>query len=97
MVDDHELERKAMELFRSGDAARASQLQEEFLQEIMASGQDLCSCPSGCKYHGKCVECVMIHRGHGDHLPHCFRDMVNRRIEVLSGLTEHSCRPRSGQ
>lgn len=97
MVDDHELERKAMELFRSGDAARARQLQEEFLQEIMAVGRDLCSCPSGCAYHGRCVECVMIHRGHGDHLPHCFRNMVNRRIEVLSGLTEHSCEAPSGK
>ena len=96
MVDDHELERRAMELFKSGDAARASQLQDEFLHAIMASGQDLCTCPSSCKYHGKCVECVMIHRGHGDHLPHCFRNIVNRRIEGLSELTEHSCKPQAG-
>ena len=31
--------------------------------------------------------------GLGYHLPHCFRSMVNRRIEELSALTEHSCRP----
>jgi hypothetical protein len=73
MVDNHELERKAMELFKCGDAARASELQDEFLREILASGEDLCSCPSGCKFHGRCIECVMIHRGHGDHLPHCLQ------------------------
>ena len=83
-----------MELFRQGESERASQLQEEFLQEIMGSAGDLCPCPGSCKYHGKCVECVMIHRGHGDHLPHCFRSMVNERIESLSGLTEHSGTPR---
>ena len=97
MVDDHDLERRAMELFRSGEAKRASQLQEKFLQEIMSSGEDLCSCPGNCKYHGRCVECVMIHRGHADHLPHCFRSMVNRRIDSLSGLTEHSSKPQSGE
>ena len=95
MVDDHEVERKAMALFRSGDGATASKLQDDFLSEIMASGEDLCSCPHACKFHGKCVECVMIHRGHGDHLPHCFREMVNRRIEVLSELTEHSSKLQS--
>jgi len=72
MVDNHELERRAMELFKGGDAAKATALQDEFLAEILASGEDLCSCPHECKFHGRCVECVMIHRGHGDHLPHCF-------------------------
>ena len=92
MVDNHELEKRAMELFRSGDSDQASRLQEQFLAEVMASGEDLCSCPSSCGYHGKCVECVLIHRGHGDHLPHCFRSMVNERIDSLSALTEHSSR-----
>jgi hypothetical protein len=36
---------------------------------------------------------VIIHRGHGDHLPHCFQNMVNERIAVLSALTEHSFKP----
>lgn len=90
MVDDNDLEQKAMELFRSGNPVEARRLQEEFLRQVMASAEDLCSCPSGCEYHGRCIECVVIHRGHGDHLPHCFRNMVNRRIEGLSELTEHS-------
>ena len=92
-VDDHPLEVKAMELFRQGESRRASELQDEFLAEIKRSGLDHCTCPATCKFHGKCVECVAVHRGHGDHLPHCFQNMVNRRIERLSGLTEHSFEP----
>jgi hypothetical protein len=82
-----------MELFKQDDSKRASKLQEEFLAEIEKSGVDHCSCPVDCKFHGRCVECVIIHRGHGDHLPHCFQSMVNRRLEQLSGLTEHSFEP----
>jgi hypothetical protein len=94
MIDNNELEIRAMELFRKGDAAAARKLQEVFLAQVKRSGEDLCSCPAKCAYHGKCVECVVIHRGHGDHLPHCFQEMVNRRIESLSALTEHSSRNR---
>ena len=95
MVDNHDLEIEAMALFRRGEPEKASRLQDQFLAEVMGSGEDLCPCPGNCKYHGRCVECVMIHRGHGDHLPHCFRDMVNRRIRGLWGLTEHSFSPQS--
>lgn len=90
MVDNHPLEIEAMELFKQGKGKEARKLQEAFLDEVLSSGEDHCTCPGNCKYHGKCVECVMIHRGHGDHLPHCFYEMVNRRIEGLSALTEHS-------
>ncbi|NPV48981.1 MAG: LPS biosynthesis protein [Armatimonadetes bacterium] len=92
MVDGHELEKKAMELFRAGRGAEATKLQDEFLALVKASGEDYCTCPHGCKFHGKCVECVILHRGHADHLPHCFRAMVNERIGLLSALTEHSAR-----
>ena len=93
MIDDHEMEVRAMALFKKGEGKAASKLQDEFLAQVRASGEDHCTCPSACKFHGKCIECVIIHRGHGDHLPHCFRDMLNRRIGALSGLTEHSFRP----
>ena len=90
MVDNHDLERQAMELFRAGEWEKAGQLQDAFLAEVMGSGEDLCSCPSNCKYHGRCVECVMIHRGHADHLPHCFRDMVNQGTEAGTLITHPS-------
>ncbi|MCX7600234.1 MAG: LPS biosynthesis protein [Armatimonadetes bacterium] len=79
MVDNHPLEREAMALFKRGDVVAARRLQERFLAEIFASGEDLCSCPAGCEYHGRCVECVMIHRGHGDHLPHCLQVIAAKK------------------
>ena len=91
MIDDHPLECRAMALFREGRSAEASALQDEFLAEVLSSGEDHCTCAAtGCKFHGRCVECVIIHRGHGDHLPNCFRGMVNRRLRPLSALTEHT-------
>lgn len=90
MIDDHEMEVRAMAMFRRGEGKAASALQDEFLALVKALGEDHCTCPSACKFHGKCVECVVLHRGHGDHLPHCFHKMVNRRLEGLSALTENS-------
>ncbi len=95
MIDDHPLEIEAMRLFKEGRGAEARKLQEQFLEEVLSSGEDYCTCPGSCKYHGDCVKCIIIHRGHGDHVPHCLRAMVNRRIEVLSGLTEHSFKRQS--
>lgn len=89
-IDNNDLEKEAMSNFTSGDIKKAQQLQNEFLEQVKKSGKDYCSCTGNCKYHGKCVECVIIHRGHSEHLPNCFRDMVNKRIEELSSLTEHS-------
>lgn len=90
VIDNNKLEMKAMDLFKAGKSEEASKLQDEFLEEVMTSCPDYCSCPAPCKFHGKCVECVIIHRGHADHLPHCFQKMVNERLEALSELTEHS-------
>ena len=90
MIDDNELEMEAMACFKCGEMIKAKLLQSKFLDDVKISGEDYCTCPGGCKYHGKCIECVIIHRGHSDHLPFCFQKMVNKRIEGLSGLTEHS-------
>lgn len=79
MIDDHPTERRAMELFKAGRGAEATLIQDEFLAEVFASGEDYCTCEStGCKFHGKCVECVVLHRGHGDHLPSCFERVLER-------------------
>jgi len=65
-------------------------VQREFLDEIIASGEDHCPCTAACPHHGNCFECVQIHRGHGDHLPHCLHKALNKKIAILSELTEHS-------
>ncbi len=77
---------------REGKITEAEQyrIKMEALKEITDSGIDYCSCPEKCPHHGKCWECVLIHRGHRDHLPYCFWDMINERLYHLQRLTEGS-------
>jgi lysine/ornithine N-monooxygenase len=89
IIDDNELEKRAMASFRTGDEKNGHRLQNQFLSEVRQSGMDHCTCTSKCPHHGKCADCVVIHRGHQDHLPNCFHEMVNRRIATMAGLTEH--------
>ena len=89
-IDSNEMEKRAMDLFKEGKTQEAKALQEQFLREALNSGEDHCPCPASCKLHGKCVECVTVHRGHADHVPYCMREMINRQLEGLSALTEHS-------
>ena len=60
------------------------------LREAIARGEDHCSCARPCRMHGNCVECVAAHRANRDHLPVCFRDMMNERLYGLSELTEQT-------
>ena len=89
-IDGHEKEKEAMKEFHKGNRQEGIKIQDEFVAELREAlkSQDHCSCKKPCKYHGKCVECVAIHRAHQEHLPNCFRSMVNEKIAVLSGLTE---------
>jgi hypothetical protein len=76
-IDDNALEKEALERMNKGDESEGMRLQWKFLEDVKKSGQDHCSCTNkGCPYHGKCMECVVIHRGHRDHLPSCFDSMV---------------------
>ncbi|WP_315120821.1 LPS biosynthesis protein [uncultured Clostridium sp.] len=92
IIDNNPKEKEAMEAFRRGERSLGYKLQDEFVAELRENiGKvDHCTCKKACKYHGKCVECVAIHRAHRDHLPNCFRSLVNEKIEKLSELTEHS-------
>ena len=89
-IDGHAKEKEAMKEFHEGNRQEGIKIQDEFVAELREAlkSQDHCSCKKPCKYHGKCVECVAIHRAHQEHLPNCFRSMVNEKIAVLSGLTE---------
>ena len=97
MIDNNPIEIEAMAFFADGKSAKAHKLQERFLSEVKNAGIDHCSCNEKCKYHGRCVECIIIHRGHGNHLPNCLRNMVNAKLEGLSSLTEHSFKETSLQ
>ena len=34
-----------------------------------------CPCPKDCPRHGKCCECVALHKAHGTKLPACLRSI----------------------
>ena len=91
-IDYNDMEIKAFAMTSSGIKEEGEALQRKFLDEIIASGEDHCPCTTACPHHGNCFECVQIHRGHGDHLPFCFWNMINERIEKFSRLTEGSFR-----
>jgi hypothetical protein len=92
IIDGNQKEKAAMQAFNMGNKVEGQRLQDEFVAELLESikTEDHCSCSVQCKYHGKCLECVAIHRAHREHLPCCFWDMVNDKIATLSELTEHS-------
>ena len=89
-IDNNPMEIEAMALFKQGKGREASKLQDEFLKAVKDSGVDHCTCPGNCKVHGDCVQCLILHRGHGDHVPHCMRVMINRKVASLAALAEHS-------
>jgi len=48
-----------------------------------------CSCPNvRCEWHGKCQECVAIHRFYKNHIPNCFQQFVNEKIKAIAQIGE---------
>ena len=92
IIDGNEKEKAAMKEFHKGNREKGLILQEEFASEFRKefAQKDHCSCTKSCRYHGNCKECVAIHRAHQEHLPNCFRTMINEKIKILSELTEHT-------
>ncbi|HUV38905.1 MAG TPA: hypothetical protein VMY39_04795 [Planctomycetota bacterium] len=41
-----------------------------------------------CEWHGKCFECVMIHRLLRNHVPECLRPLLDDKIEQLARTVE---------
>lgn len=92
IIDGNEIEKAAMEAFHRGDRKEGHRLQEEFASAFRKEykDKDHCSCKKACRYHGNCKECVAIHRAHQEHVPNCMRPMLNKKLKVLSELTEHT-------
>jgi hypothetical protein len=69
---------------------------EEFAEAIQASRELIRSgryteCPcsqSRCEWHGKCFECVMIHRTKKRHLPECLQPIIRESIQDLARTCE---------
>lgn len=92
IIDNNQKEIDAMKAFHRGDRKEGLRLQEEFASEFREEykDKDHCSCEEDCRYHGNCKECVTIHRAHQEHVPNCMRPLINKKIKILSELTEHT-------
>lgn len=98
-IKNADIEKQAIEAFKSGNKEEGTRLQEEFVATFREeySDKDHCSCQKECRYHGNCKECVAIHRAHEDHLPDCMHEIVNARLVLLSEITEHSFSPQTSE
>ena len=76
--------------YKDGDVKKARNMQKAFIKAIKESGQDHCPCKEACQHHGRCEECVLLHRAGMDHVPLCFRNLINEKLRVVSSRTEHS-------
>jgi len=48
-----------------------------------------CTCPNTlCDWHGKCKECVALHRHHNDHIPVCLQPLISDKIKALAAVAE---------
>jgi hypothetical protein len=69
---------------------------EEYYEQVLenrklvaASQIPQCSCPNTlCDWHGKCKECVALHRYRNDHIPVCLQSIIRDKIKVLAGVAE---------
>ena len=58
-------------------------------REIIADGSlDDCPCTQACEWHGKCFECVKIHRVKGTHIPECMHHIFQDKIKELAKCVE---------
>jgi hypothetical protein len=91
-IDDNPIEKQAMKAFHAGNRTEGLKIQEEFSSRFRLeyADKDHCPCKKACRYHGNCKECVAIHRAHGEHVPNCMRLLINKKLKILSELTEHT-------
>lgn len=71
----------------------------ELVKEIrafLASGEDAgCPCPkTKCEWHGKCYECVRMHRHFKDHVPNCLQPMLREQARALARVAEMTVEPK---
>lgn len=54
-----------------------------------------CPCPKKkCEWHGKCFECVLLHRVNQDHVPCCLHPMLRNKIKELAKVAEMITEPK---
>ena len=59
-------------------------------REIVADKSlDACTCSNkNCEWHGKCFECVKIHRVKGKHIPECLQHIFEDKLNDLARCVE---------
>ena len=56
-----------------------------------------CICPNTlCDWHGKCKECVALHRYHNDHIPVCLQPIISGKVQALAGTVEMTAEQKEG-
>ena len=91
-IEGNQKELDAMVEFHKENRVEGLRLQEEFAAEFRKEykDKDHCPCLKACRYHGNCKECVAIHRAHQEHVPNCMRPLINKKLKLMSELTEHT-------
>lgn len=86
-IDDNPEYKKAIDLFKQGEYEKVRQIEKEFIEGALQE-KDHCPCTVACRWHGKCKECVMLHRGHQDHLPKCMQGILLKQLQGVAHLAE---------
>jgi hypothetical protein len=56
-----------------------------------------CPCPNTlCDWHGKCKECVALHRFYNDHVPYCLQPIFRDKVKALAAIVEMEVAPKEG-
>ena len=56
-----------------------------------------CICPNTlCDWHGKCKECVALHRYHNDHVPFCLQPVIREKLKAIAATVEMEIASKEG-
>ena len=56
-----------------------------------------CTCQNTlCDWHGKCKECVALHRFHNDHIPVCLQSIIQDKLKDLLNTAEMTATKKEG-
>ena len=69
---------------------------EEYYEQVLENRKlaadptvTACTCPNTlCDWHGKCKECIALHRYHKDHVPYCLQPIIREKVAALAGTVE---------
>ena len=92
-IEYNEKEIAAMAEFHKGNRAEGLRLQEEFASEFRKeyADKDHCPCQKACRYHGNCKRmCGNSQSPIRNTFQNCMRPMINKKLKILSKLTEHT-------